>query len=171
MLPRVGRIRGRVLDAAGQPVAGAWVGDDDEALLHSPTYVTNAEGVFAIAVPQKSIQLLALAQGHAPSEVLELEAGPGEEIADIVLRLREPCRLEGRVVDALGRPISGARVFVEELDFRSPEFCDEAGAFVLADMPPGTFQLTAIRDDGERAMATAVLAPGLPSTVELRFTD
>lgn len=171
VLPASTWITGQVLDAASRPVARAWVGDEREASMAShwapDGQTSDANGRFRIELTWPSGRLVAKANGHAPSEPVSFEGGA----EGVVLRLREACRVEGRVLDERGRPVAGARVGVASLFPLRPVSSDAHGNFVLDDLPPGPAQLTASDPErsGTYASASIALAPGHATTCELRF--
>jgi hypothetical protein len=178
VLSPAGDIRGTVVDAAGAPVAGAWVGDDEAA--HAVRFFgaqgeeTDAQGRFAIEAPSTRPRLVALKQGFAPSAVVEVTVDPGESVDGIVLRLQPTCRVEGVVLDASGQPLAGARVAPSTWPPLASADTDARGRFQLTDLAPGSIELTASHPDqkqGATASARVTLVPGRTETVELRFED
>lgn len=176
VLLEAGRIRGRVVDGRGVPVAGAWVGEvtaAHTAMFSGPgDQATDANGAFDIEVNSAHLRLVAIANGYGPSEVLELDVEPGQAVEGLEFRLPEACRVEGSVLDEHGRPLS--RAHVSPLESGLERFwaeTDEQGAFALEGLPPGSMMLIAWHVDRPGALArTAVmLAPGRPSAAVLRF--
>ncbi len=178
VLRRSGRISGRVVGPAGLPLEGAWVGEEVNALgaeFGAPGDATDAEGRFEIQPASARARILAHKSGFAASEVRALEVGPGENVEDIVLHLREVCRVEGRVLDQHENPLPGAEVSAFGMPFVSSGVVTDArGTFELAGLPPGSVHLHAshpLQRAGAFASATVSLAPGQPCAVELRFEE
>ena len=106
------RLRGRVRDETGRPAAGALVA------LHPARTQTDAEGCFELLLDERprARNLVAVLAGQAAS-VVELEpAAPGAEWPEwIEVELsREERFLEGLALDASGRPVPGARVWLAD---------------------------------------------------------
>jgi len=157
---------GRVVDAAGTPLAGAdlWLQLADElarelqpgtfaATLPVARATSAADGTFAFPTlgGAPGSRLWAKADGHA-SASLEL---PSESRDDLVVTLERSARdgaLAGHVWHADGRPAAGAYVSAGEDSAR----CDGAGAFELAP-----------RDGAAPVRLRAVLPGHLPGELEL----
>jgi hypothetical protein len=177
VLTAAGRIRGRVVDSAGAPVDGAWVGEEREALLVQmlgrQTGATDADGRFEIEADSTRVRLVAVKEGFAPSAVQELEVQPGASLEDVLFTLAAPCRIRGRVLDERGLPVAGARVGSADLArVHGLAETDAQGVFEMKDLPPGTVELWATSleaPDDSFAAAVVDLAPGETTTVEMRF--
>lgn len=108
-----GLVRGVVLDPAGERVPGARVSGGEEIAR------TDEHGEFALTVrPDGSCErLVALAPGHLPAvyEPERDERGAPLWPADVVLELGGPAAaIAGRVVDADGEPVAGAKVWLDD---------------------------------------------------------
>jgi uncharacterized protein (TIGR03382 family) len=117
-------ISGEVRDASGQPVAGAFVVAYDPRLQYAYD-VTSATGSYRIAdVPPNTYRVRVLApQGenlaetwlpapqvrYCPAEVHDWTGGEDVEGLDITLSAGSV--LSGTLLDSLGQPVSGARVY------------------------------------------------------------
>jgi beta-lactamase regulating signal transducer with metallopeptidase domain/thiol-disulfide isomerase/thioredoxin len=106
---RQGRaIEGRVLDPDGQPIAGAIVARGAERFRVS--YVetrSDADGRFHIRMSEDELFLTIMAAGLAP-EMQQFDLRKTSE--PIEIRLNKGTPLRGRIVDAQGKGIAGARV-------------------------------------------------------------
>jgi len=164
------RIRGRVVDAANDPVADALVMDESTAYVEDsePSH-TDSQGQFEIEASSRLTRLVASKLGFSPSAITELELVSGDIAEGVVLRLRESCRIEGRVLDELGGPVSGA--VVEYISVMHAVESDAMGGFELEGVPPGQFRLIASRPETPEARASAegTLVAGVPYTVVMRF--
>lgn len=154
-------ITGRVVDGRGQPVAGADVfaltGEDAEMPMlrwvlpgREPTTATGADGAFAIADrgAGERVTVAARRGGYTSASAVGVVA-PNEE--PVVITLREASDLRGRVVDARGEPVAGARVALSVersgggMTFRGTAGMSatrEDGRFELEDVEPGVVRLT-----------------------------
>ena len=104
---------GRVLGPGGGPVEGASVapGDDRVASNVVPPVKTGADGRWKfVAEPGGPMTFTATADGLAPAIAVATPESAGNPID---FDLTEGATLNGRVVDAAGEPVEGARVFVD----------------------------------------------------------
>jgi hypothetical protein len=151
---RLAEIRGRVLDPAGKPVPGAkvfvagrgHVVFDAKVKPPLPTTETDAEGRFRLSAPAEGAKGIAVSTPALRAWSVALN-GPGEEI---VMRLPEPGRLVLRYRMEGDDPEA---VFCVELKtWEMPAWKDVAvlrlkanapnkGEVVLANLPPGTYDL------------------------------
>jgi len=174
-LVRGGTIRGRVLDESGNPVSGAWVGEQEAAFaarFHGAIEGTDAEGRFELELDDRRIHLMALTNEHGPSEVVELDVAPGQTLEGVELRLRNPCRVRGRVLDEEGRPLAGAEVRASSLpylDLRAVS--DTHGRFELVRLPPGRHWIGASHAARPGALAGAPIEVSAEreGALDLRF--
>lgn len=107
-LPPTASVRGRVVTADGRPLAGVlvWPGQDPGRFV-----VTDSAGGYAVnRMDAQRLRLQAHGRGRPPQLAI-LEAGARSLTApDLVLK--PGGRLTGRVVDALGAALPGARIAV-----------------------------------------------------------
>lgn len=158
-------VRGRVVDGAGRPIAGATVRCDTTALQ------TDAAGAFRCPLwDDGQHRLLAYAEGYADVRLtgrgaiaVNLDPNPKTGVSASrgpwVLTLRRPIRLRGHVVRG-ARPVAGAKVSVSYLAARGlqrdlPPFqlrhrvtTDARGAYTLAGLPPGRLLIRAVGPGG-----------------------
>jgi protocatechuate 3,4-dioxygenase beta subunit len=157
-----GSLRGKVLDDAARPLAGAKVyivscryrspdGNATMPLDLAPT-TTDEKGEYFFPKVEiqrrpevvKGITLLALKPGYAPSKLLEVKIGllSAKEIFSAPpIELEDGITIRGRVLDQHGKPVEGALVRGEGYSNVAPYLfsdeasaaTDEAGRFVLPD--------------------------------------
>jgi hypothetical protein len=112
-----GRIAGRVIDAAGEPVPEAQVGARSRQRLEDERFVwarrlrpTDRGGGFALEGLTPGAWTLSARAGELESEPRAVELGPEERIERLELVLEPAGRVTGTVLDASQRPIAGARL-------------------------------------------------------------
>lgn len=176
------RIEGRVVDADGNPVAGAEVLQSIEHLggwFHSDAFpaardTTDAQGWFVLEwIGSGKRELNAWNQqrrelGRARATV---ECCPGETTR-CELRLERGATISGRVVDEQGRPLAGWYVGSQPSDFRKQWYprsasTDGEGRFLLANLGPGAHDLS-VRPPALSA-ALVELKSVAPGTSELEL--
>ena len=178
-------VEGRVLDERQKGVAAARV----TAASFDGSARSAKDGAFSVfADGRNPIRIEAVAEGFAPTAVDGIRARPGERKRGITVVLTRGVAATGRVVDAAGNPIGGAKVDV------APDFINDgnrwrrrsrssgseeesaltnaAGRFEIAHLSPGIYRLTATHaghaekavsgvrlPNGEKAIPDIVLAP------------
>ncbi len=163
---------GQTVDAHGRPVAGANLNIQKsrvgEGLYGSPVHESSfsksdADGRFAllgVTVPSFTVQ--ASAEGFQDAKVEIADYRPGSEV---VLILEPSARVEGTVLDARGRPVAHATVFLVAEDpvapYHSASTGDD-GRYRLAGLPPGPRSIALRRfPNGPRtAVRDLALEPG-----------
>ncbi len=161
------RVVGRVVDAQGQPAAGAVVATSRYPSARDK--VTAADGRFACDVPPGRVELVAR---HRTGGVALLAVDVADrETLDVELRLRSDPVLFGRVVDEQGAPLAGLWVFAWPQDERAwqPNPCevtDQDGRFAMLTCTNGPLDVKVRQDRLDSgpvlARADAVLAGGTP---------
>lgn len=156
-----GAVSGRLRAADGGAVEGGEVRlfpaaeprqiqrDEDGERVGGLAAVPHTAGLFRF--PQVAAgmhELVARVPGHQPLVVPGIEVAEGGEVDLGRLDLRPEAVLDGRVLDAEGEPIVGAKVTVEQawIGFRSPSLgnrgrevvSDEQGRFRLGGLSEGT---------------------------------
>lgn len=170
------RVRGRVLDRAGEPVPSATVsvGQVDvfgEGKARYESVAAEPSGAFLVPhlIPG-GLTVQAFAEGYAPSEVrrLELPAGVSDEL---VLVLARAATLTGSVRTLAGESAAGLTVWLtgaREAGFEAQSVAlDASGAFRFDDLPPGEYHATVELQGGVTLASTVVLAEGESVHVEL----
>lgn len=121
------RIRGRVLDPAGEPMPGASIAmiylDISRVLFsadgRAEPIVSNEDGYFELEhVGAGRVAVVAAATDVAPSNIVELAVVDGGVYDDLLLELGEGTAVAGMVVDDQDQPVAGA--VVEMRPFERP---------------------------------------------------
>ncbi len=129
---RGGRIRGRVLGGE-EPLAGAQVGVVPRGLRHlklakeillATHTTTGVDGTYVLeGVPPGDVDILAMADDHVPGRgpLVKVPSTPGGEVSARDFALVRGPKVSGRVVDAAGQPVAGARILWNVIDVASVE--------------------------------------------------
>jgi hypothetical protein len=153
---------GVVVDAAGKPVAGAYVSATAASSAAVPKRTvrvrTGPEGRFALRplAPAEPQTVTATLRGFVPSKLTLGEQKPLAVRSGLRLVLRRGCTLRGRVVDGTGQPIGAAVVLLVTPAGSGRTFeqttADGAGRFAVEGLPAEKLDVT-------------VRAPGFAPTV------
>lgn len=156
------KLRGRIEDATGGVIEGAFVSVEDPSGASLAATRSLADGEFELWGPTGPVLIRAIAEGYAASEErLVLPSGA------VVLRLAPESAIAGRVLDAeSGQPIADAIVVARRSDDDSRSRSDDDrftarsdadGHYQLVGMPPGAFALTSQSPAGYGASDGAVV--------------
>jgi hypothetical protein len=136
-----GELRGTVVDRKGEPAGGAAVwaaryqGGAAPREVHETT--ANDEGRFLLTVGIGRFFVCAR-RGNEGGKIASravIEVRDGRDPSPVVIRLREPSKLQGRLLDAEnGRPIAGARFIVDDARIIA---ADEQGRFDVPGLVTG----------------------------------
>jgi protocatechuate 3,4-dioxygenase beta subunit len=173
MLDRGAKLRGRVVDGTGAPVAGAEIRVATGGLSSGPLRRASADakGEFAITgLPRRMIYLLAASAG-ATSPTAEVDLATGDKPA-VTLKLAFASGIAGVVVTSTGAPVSEARVEAYASASQDPSrfdgvddrlrgatsvIADIEGRFKLSGLAPGNYHLRAIRPGSSPQLMQAKL--------------
>jgi thermitase len=154
-----GSVTGRVTDTEdGSAISGATVTDGITTVL------TNAEGSYIIDnVWPGSYQIVASKEGYQTSSLRVDVLSGTAAVADLSLKqVLVPGSITGSVTDAEdGSPIAGAAV----TDGVRMTTTDVAGKYTITDVPPGSYEVTASKEDHESLTCTVTVASGATSVV------
>jgi protocatechuate 3,4-dioxygenase beta subunit len=138
-LEKAVRIRGRIVDPNGRPVAGATAGP---ALTGTGNSLTGDTRYSVETKPDGSFEMLLPASGERNYNLIAHDGGyrewrnwangitepfrtkPGQEIEGFELKLKKPATVRGRVVDAEGIPVALREVRAQAADFRENRYYD-----------------------------------------------
>lgn len=170
VLERPGSISGRVLDAAGAPLAEMWVSLTSEprsrdawgpSLVQDKGYAsslgfgfgevsarTDARGRYTFGdLPPGHCWIAAGVKGLARSAQLDFELEEGEHPSDVDLRIDLGLSIRGIVVDPRGHPVACANVSVDPASAPFAEITYDLtradGSFVLSGLESGAYMLRA----------------------------
>jgi Carboxypeptidase regulatory-like domain len=174
------RVTGRVIDAAGAPLAGARV--LCESLAPAPALPVRPElipdehwggtrsgpdGSFVLTdVPLGMRRVIAFATGHAPrsSPSFELRADEPVQIADLVLGAGGG--FDGRVERGDGAPWPGVLVLASSMNYDGSPFtfdlctADELGRYRIEHLPAGPYVVMHFGDPSGAQASPEALLPG-----------
>jgi thermitase len=160
-----GSITGSVTDAEDRsPIAGATVSDGTR------TTTTDTSGEYTIAnVPSGTYQVTASKEGYQSSSMTVNVLSGGSAVANLSLtEVVLPGSITGTVTDAEnGSPIVGATVS----DGTRTTTTDVAGEYTIADVPPGTYQVTASKEGYQSLSMTVNVLSGSSAVANLSLTE
>lgn len=172
-------VRGEVLYPDGTPFHKAIVCEadiprrryPDFASSHDrPSFLSGRSGHFGFQVHTGAVQVVAGAPGWAPSAPFALELAPGEVRAGLVLVLREPARLMGRLLDPLGQAPPPTTLALTYPDGTVVELGCLGGTFEASELPPGRARLATLSwPELWSASAEVELVARATTEVELRL--
>lgn len=173
-------IGGLIVDGDGKPVADATVipfqitpsGPNQFTRLDLDRVITDAAGKWTAHAVASSVTNLTLEISHPDFHTAQLEVAPAELLASRARGVLRPhVRLAGRVLDAAGRPVPSATVFLynEDEDTRSTAAVDAEGRykFIIQEPSDSSAHLVAVASNLSPALLKAPL--NRPSSA-LNFT-
>lgn len=175
---RAGSVEGRVLDAAGRPVAGATVITAAAAgAVTALPVATDGAGRFTLdtLVPGRRTRLRVEAPAQPPVHAFVTAAAGAR--AHLEIRLPEPAWLSVRTVDAAtGAPVPRLQVWAEFQDAGASEavshyvyaWGDAQGRARLGPVRPGPCEVSVSADGRETLAVSAVAQVGTEAEVLLR---
>jgi protocatechuate 3,4-dioxygenase beta subunit len=173
ILPQRGQLRGRVVTSSGAPVARAHV-----ALAIDLKGLTDRNGEFQVEGVPPGRHPLEVSAGQLllKGEPSSIEVKPGAIVESTIVVENVDGRIEGRVVDEHGSPVSNATVHIARDDDSRPIWSllgredgvvsGNDGEFELEGLVEDAFTIVAQRA-GSGAGHTTGMRPGQPATVVL----
>ena len=160
-----GSITGSVTDAEnGSPIAGATVTDGTR------TATTDSLGKYTIAaVPAGIYEVAASKEGYESSSLTVTVSERATAVANLSLNeIVIPGTIAGTVTDAKdGAPIVGAVVS----DVTRMTTTDATGKYTIADVPPGTYQVTASKSGYHSSSLTVTVLEGTTNVADLSLSE
>ncbi len=161
-------VRGRVIDAHGNGIAGALVMTAPSGTMPSPRDAlpasSDVNGTFLVTAPADGpIDLTAVAAGFPPARAIGIVPQDGVEVE---LHAPRPGRIRVVVMDASGLPVSGARVscravpdylgagHVSFLDATPPTGLD--GVTTVSSLAPGSYEVVIVGKEMRQPTARSV---------------
>jgi len=140
-------IRGRILDADGDPVRGAAVRLVSARLPYTIYADAKSDAVGKFSFADAWSERVRVVADHDPEGAVtsaELQLAPGRGV-EITLVLSPASSVRGTVVDTEDHPVAGATLYVEGVPWIARGATSEAdGAFRLAMVPEGVTSLVAL---------------------------
>ncbi|HEX6885213.1 MAG TPA: carboxypeptidase regulatory-like domain-containing protein [Planctomycetota bacterium] len=127
------RLRGRVVDEAGAPVAGAEVEAEHPFFGESTT--SDAQGTFELGTLDPATSYLSLAARRAGYVTTYRRVDRSERDQPVELRLERGVRVVGRVLDPVGAPVAGTWIGIG--GDHGQGYSDGEGRFTLGPVPAG----------------------------------
>jgi hypothetical protein len=159
---QAGRLEGTVVDAAGEPVEGAYV----QASAGAPPEVvaqgqTDGNGRYSFDAPTGRLTLSVAASGYyvvsaggLDSETITQSCPEEGPCGEIHFRVGKPGVVEGWLTDRFGDPVAGVPLFLRPvgspppskpgyagLDIRGRAASDDRGYFRIWNLRPGRYQI------------------------------
>jgi hypothetical protein len=168
---RTPEIRGRILDADGNAVAGAAV----RLVATSPPFTvygdTKSDGGGGFSFPHVGPWRVRVVADHGADGIVTsavLQAAPGQTV-EVTLVLSAAGAVSGTVVDGAGQPVAGAAVSVEGVPWIVPAATsDAAGAFRFTTVPDEATSLVAVAR-GYRTSRAALARSGAQTELVVRI--
>lgn len=160
-LPRACAVAGKVVDAAGAPVAGAAVRRKLDGMAETMAafgvgtggaeVLTDREGRFTIEdLPPGRLTVVAEKDGYASANSGRLELTAGQRLGDVVLRLSQGGTIRGRLLLPEGVSLRGWEITAQQLPMGGGQrgaTPDAEGRFEVRHLDPGQYQVTALDMD------------------------
>jgi hypothetical protein len=164
---RTPEIRGRILDASGNPVNGASVRLVSPSVPYTVYDETKTEAGGRFSFARVGSEYVRVVADHDPDGAVtsaELRVA-GRQATEITLVLSPASAVRGTVVDADDHPVPGATLYVEGVPWIvRGATSDATGAFRLATVPNGVTSLVAVARGYKTARITL---PRRDDSVEL----
>ncbi|MEM9803149.1 MAG: sigma-70 family RNA polymerase sigma factor [Planctomycetota bacterium] len=181
-----GALRGRVIDADGEPVKGALVSHVLAlgSAHHSPMRVagesqtTGADGAFDLAGLEPGLYRIGAAHPERGCGIVRdlVHVTDGQAIDGLEIEIASGIAIAGRVLDPAGLPVAFAPIWIHDAEGRllnpiTGVMTTEDGTFETFPLPPGEYSVFT-RRERTCAQELGVLVEGAaPEAIELRLVD
>jgi protocatechuate 3,4-dioxygenase beta subunit len=159
------RLSGTVVDEEGAPVAGATLEIHGECrVAHDRVAVTSSgsDGAFVFDALAPQPEPIELAARHGRASIIandRFTITSGAVIEHVTLTLPRSASIEGRVIDAGGRPLAGVLVGALRESRELSNFTDVRGRFRITGFSDGTHELRVTNDFYEASSRNAFSIP------------
>jgi len=176
VLAGMGRIAGRVVDAAGRPVPDFQVAAQTDRTGEGTNWVapvrqdvSSETGEFVLEnAPAGALEVRVVAKGFQPAHVGGIVVEEGETRSGVEVKLARGATLRGRAVEARsGRPVPDVEVSAESA--AGSVSTDADGAFQIEGLPSGKVRVTARGPDYASTSETVEVGES-GGTVELKLS-
>lgn len=158
-LPDTGKITGRVIDTANNPIPGANVSINVNDAEYSA--ITDASGHYTLVnIPSGTGYTLTVTKaGYQETAAAGIDVISGNTTieSDLVLsRIAQLGTITGRVLDSSHNPVAGAAVAVKGTGFAAAT--DSDGGYTIANVPTGiTYTVTAVKPGYQASYVSGVV--------------
>ena len=167
-------ISGRVVDERGAPVPAARLfleGEDPEDRWLA---VGAADGTFLLpGIREGDYRLSVLAAGFTQPEPLHLRMA-GEPVRGLTLRVGRSGSITGRLLGLAPQDLNGlvilARGSPAPRDSQRLGLAGPDGRYLVADVPPGHWEVTVRTETGRQALGSVDVQPAAPAALDLHLT-
>jgi hypothetical protein len=164
-------ISGRVVDERGAPVPAARLfleGEDPEDRWLA---VGAGDGTFLLPnIREGEYRLSVLAAGFAQAEPQPVRIA-GEPVHGLTLRVGRGGSITGRLLGLAPQELSGLVILAQAAGARRLGLAGPDGRYLVADVPPGHWEVTVRTATGRQALGSVDIKPAGQAALDLRLTS